>query len=85
MTQLRHATDRAAVSTSRSFSAASFFLCLAIRSKNFRSSALLALSRTTRKVLRTRDKLHLSVSMNNYALDRHICHACNKEVVKSFL
>jgi hypothetical protein len=37
-----YATDRAAVSTSRSFSAASFFQCLAIRSKNFRSSALLA-------------------------------------------
>ena len=43
-----YATDRAAVSTSRSFSAASFFQCLAIRSKNFRSSALLAFEAYTR-------------------------------------
>jgi len=38
--------------------------------------------------VRTRDKLHFCSSYgiaNNYAIDRHICHAWYKEVVKSIL
>jgi hypothetical protein len=39
--QVDYAADRAAFSSSRSFSAAILFQCFAIRSKNFRSSELL--------------------------------------------